>query len=124
LELVTNSAMKFTFLSALFAAAVASSEVRLLQGQEGALDNGFLMGYELDFPRLQSWRFYFTKEDGMIESNVVHFRHCPTGEACASKKSMSCTSGYGDFMTGLTTFAQIYLDAYENNNQNQINRAE
>jgi hypothetical protein len=109
--------MKFTFLTALFAAATASP----LQEQDGALGIGFFKGYDLVFLKCQAG--VSTKEDGTIENNAVIFRLCPVGEACATKKSMSCNSGYGDFMTELTTFAQVFLDTFNrgDRNNNYIN---
>jgi hypothetical protein len=110
--------MKFTFLTALFAAATASP----FQEQDGALGIGFFKGYDLVFLKCQAG--VSTKEDGTIENSAVIFRLCPVGEACVTKQSMSCTSGYGDFMTELTTFAKAFLDTYhrsDNRNNNYIN---
>jgi hypothetical protein len=115
--------MKFTVLTTLLAATAASS----LQEQDGALGIGFLTGYDLVFLKCQAG-VSTTKEDGTIEKSAVIFRLCPVGEACTTKKSMSCTSGYGDFMTGLTRFAQAFLDTYHRSygedNQQHINWAD
>jgi hypothetical protein len=99
--------MKFTVLTTLLAATAASS----FREQDGALGIGFLTGYDLVFLKCQAG-VSTTKEDGTIEKSAVIFRLCPVGEACATKQSMSCTSGYGDFMTGLTTFAHVFMDTY------------
>jgi hypothetical protein len=103
--------MKVSFLSILFAAVAASHKVRLLQEQEGTLDNGFLVRYDLAFLRCGprcTWTEYM---DMAFEKKIIRFRLCPTGEGCAS--------GYGDYMTDLTTFSKSFLETYHGNgNQN------
>jgi hypothetical protein len=99
--------MKVSFLSILLAAVAASPEVRLLQEQEGTLDNGFLVGYDLAFLKCGPRCTWADIVDMAFEEKIIRFRLCPTGEGCAS--------GYGDYMTDLTTFAKSFLETYHKN---------
>jgi hypothetical protein len=128
--------MKFTLFATLLAAASAASSnsaltTRLLEdaGGNGAnggyqdIGTGFLMNYDMVFLKCASG-FDITNADGSVDTSAAIFRFCPAGEACSSKKATSCSSGYGDYAVGLTSFAKIFLETFNRNNNNNNNNAD
>lgn len=65
-------------------------------------------------------------ENGEQESSSVIFRLCPT-DTCSTYNELGCDSGYGDYVVGINTFLEAYMEGQDeenqgdnnNNNQNQ-----
>ncbi len=70
----------------------------------------FLGDYSLKLLSCKSGETYINPENGEYEYSSVIFRLCPK-DTCSNDASEGCSSGYGDFVVGLNSFVQEYLEA-------------
>jgi hypothetical protein len=71
----------------------------------------FLLNYNLKVVACQAENRYVCgscNETGIAQSNVI-YRLCPTSGECSDDVGKSCTAGYGDYLMGINTFVQEYL---------------
>jgi hypothetical protein len=69
----------------------------------------FLSKYSLKLIGCSTGEKYKNPENGEYESSSVIFRLCPAAE-CDSDVSYGCKSGYGDYVVGINTFTQAWLE--------------
>lgn len=76
--------------------------------QEEQAEYAFLQGYSLKMIQCKKDETYVSPVDGSYEYSSVVFRLCPN--ECDNDAKYGCSSGYGDYVVGLNTFAQAYLE--------------
>jgi len=117
--------MKFSAAALLFSLVGTASAIGPMRATAGLLkharkleDNGdnqdeeeyaFLANYQLKMITCKSGEKYVNPEDGEYESSSVVFRLCPA-DSCDDEGSTGCSSGYGDYVVGINTFVQNYLE--------------
>lgn len=69
----------------------------------------FLANYQLKLLTCKSGETYVNPEDGEYESSSVVFRLCPK-DSCDDESFGGCSDGYGDYVVGINTFVQGYLE--------------
>ena len=99
----TASAMRAT--PSLMKVARRLEEAQQAEEEEFA----FLGNYKLKMLACKSGEKYVDPEDGSYEYSSVVFRLCPA-DSCSDDSSKGCSSGYGDFVVGLNSFVQAYLE--------------
>ena len=77
--------------------------------QEEEEEFAFLGNYKLKMLACKSGEKYVDPEDGSYEYSSVVFRLCPA-DSCSDDSSKGCSSGYGDYVVGLNSFVQAYLE--------------
>jgi hypothetical protein len=113
--------MKFS-IAALFltvsavSASVLKSARRLDQNANSEYD--FLNGYSLKLISCKAGEAYTNPASGATEASSVIFRLCPTSGECADTAGKSCKSGYGDYIIGLNSFVEEYLQQKRDEMQN------
>lgn len=70
----------------------------------------FLANYKLKFLICKPGETYVNPEDGEYEYSSVVFRLCPDNGECDDEDSTGCSSGYGDFVVGVNSFVESYLE--------------
>jgi len=70
----------------------------------------FLANYKLKMLTCKSGETYVNPEDGEYEYSSIVFRLCPENGGCDDESFGGCKSGYGDFVVGINTFVQSYLE--------------
>lgn len=80
------------------------------EDQEEENEYSFLGDYSLKLLSCKSGETYINPENGEYEYSSVVFRLCPA-DSCSNDASGGCSSGYGDFVVGLNSFVQEYLEA-------------
>jgi hypothetical protein len=76
-------------------------------------DYSFLMDYSLKLISCNANEKIRNPENGEYEYGAAIFRMCPEG--CDSDSSKGCSSGYGDYVVGLSTFVQAYFEQEREN---------
>lgn len=99
----TTSAMRAT--ANLMKAARRLEENQQQEEEEFA----FLGNYKLKMLACKSGEKYVNPEDGGYEYSSVVFRLCPA-DTCSNDSANGCSSGHGDFVVGINTFVQNYLE--------------
>jgi hypothetical protein len=84
---------------------------RLEEGQQQEEEYAFLQNYKIKMLHCKTGEKYVNPENGNYEYSSVVFRLCPTTEECSNDSSTGCKSGYGDYVVGLNTFVENYLEA-------------
>jgi len=75
----------------------------------------FLMNYKLKFMSCKAGETVVNPENGEYEYSAVVFRLChDSGDGCDDEKA--CSSGYGDYVVGLNTFVNSYMEDQKDNN--------
>lgn len=101
--------------SSAFAAPISSKLMRAARRLEENGDEAeeeeyaFLADYKLKLIGCKSGEYYVNPENGENEYSSVVFRLCPK-DSCDDEGSAGCTSGNGDFVVGLNTFVESYLE--------------
>jgi len=69
----------------------------------------FLMNYKLKFMSCKAGETVVDAENGEYEYSAVVFRLChDSGDGCDDEKA--CSSSYGDYVVGLNTFVNSYME--------------
>lgn len=119
--------MKFAatfFLTLLASASAGPSATRALMSKARKLNNGddggnddnqysFLMNYQLKLVSCKAGEQIKDPETGELEYNAAVFRLCP--DTCDDSNSLGCSSSYGDYVVGLDTFVQAYMEDERDN---------
>jgi hypothetical protein len=123
--------MKFTAAIVLLAASTVSagSITKLLQSArrledgnaEAENEYGFLQSFSLKMLTCKTGESYVNSNTGETETSSVVFRLCPTTGDCNDEGNQGCSSGYGDYVIGLNTFVQEYLEDKRDDMQNDDN---
>jgi hypothetical protein len=115
--------MKFSSAIILAAtASVASASIRAtadLLSKARSLQNDptlFLEGYSAKLIGCATGASY-TDSYGNIEPSSVIFRLCPAN-TCVNASTVGCKKGYGDYVTGINTYVQAYVNENINNLMN------
>jgi len=123
--------MKFQ-LTALFCAFASASAGRTVKNNKGLIgkarrlednqnqdDNeyGFLMNYKYKMLSCKAGESVRDPETGEYEQNAVIFRLCPDNGDCDDESSNGCKEGFGDYVVGLNTFVQAYMEDQGENMQ-------
>ncbi|KAL7565804.1 hypothetical protein ACA910_015582 [Epithemia clementina (nom. ined.)] len=112
--------MKVAFASSLVLAlpsALALSKVtpfRQLNDQaaaDGADDYEFLQSYEQVYVSCNA-DTQVANADGTTEYGAVVYRLCPSGTACSEKGGV-CKSGYGDYVVGMQTYMERFMQQFK-----------
>lgn len=94
------------------------SKARRLDENDDAEEEeyAFLTNYKLKFMSCKAGETVVNAENGEYEYSAVVFRLCPAADdGCDDEKA--CSSGYGDYVVGLNTFVNMYMeDQAENMN--------
>jgi hypothetical protein len=114
--------MKFS-IAALFTAVSVVSASSLKSARrldQNANDNeyDFLGGYNLKLISCKAGEAYTNPASGETEASSVIFRLCPSSGECSDAAGKSCKDGYGDYIVGLNTFVQEYLEQKRDEMQN------
>jgi hypothetical protein len=80
------------------------------QDQQEEEEFAFLANYKLKLLACKSGEKYVNPENGEYESSSVVFRLCPASEECDDEGNKGCKSGYGDFVVGINSFVESYLE--------------
>lgn len=70
----------------------------------------FLSDYKLKLVSCKTGEVYVNPENGENEYSSVVFRLCPSTNGCDDEGNTGCSSGYGDYVIGLNSFVQEYLE--------------
>jgi hypothetical protein len=105
--------MKFSIAALFLTASVASGSVlkSARRLDQAAADNeyDFLGGYNLKLISCKAGEAYTNPVTGASEGSSVIFRLCPSSSECSDDVGKSCKAGYGDFVIGLNSFVEEYL---------------
>lgn len=117
--------MKFAIAALLLSAASAIDTGKLLKHarrleqnnqngyngyQNGDEEFGFLANYSVKLIQCAAGETFVSPEDGEYEYSSVVFRLCPNDEGCDDEKERGCTKGYGDYVVGINTYLEMYLE--------------
>jgi hypothetical protein len=91
----------------------ASSSSRLLKvarklDQNAQDEYAFLNNYKLKMIQCKTGETYTNPVNGLQESESVVFRLCDS--ECDNDAAYGCSTKYGDYVVGLNSFAQMYLE--------------
>lgn len=127
--------MKIPFALLAATAATASASTRTLSGkaskrllskarkledneeQEEEEEYAFLMSYKLKLRSCIAGEAVKNPETGEYEYNAVVFRLCPDSGDCNDDTADGCDEGYGDYVVGLNSFVQEYMEDQRENMQ-------
>ena len=84
------------------------------QEQEGEYQ--FLSSYSVKLIGCAAGEIYKNPENGEAEYSSVIFRLCP-GDDCDDSSSHGCKSGYGDYVVGINSFTEAWLEDKKENMQ-------
>eukprot|EP00934_Nitzschia_sp_Nitz4_P009026 Nitzschia sp. Nitz4//scaffold104_size75438//5126//6241//NITZ4_005648-RA/size75438-snap-gene-0.118-mRNA-1//-1//CDS//3329532362//9016//frame0 len=97
------------------AAKVLRSARRVEEGDDAADEFEFLQNYSLKLVGCKTEQNIYNAENGEYEYSAAIFRLCPTSSGCDSDSTMGCSSDYGDYVVGLNTFVDAYLEDQKDN---------
>jgi hypothetical protein len=92
------------------------SKARKLEDAEEE-EFAFLMNYKLKLRSCIAGETVQNAENGEYEYNAVVFRLCPDTGDCDDDTTDGCKEGYGDYVVGLNTFVQEYMEDQRENMQ-------
>lgn len=100
-------------LSSVASAVALKASPKLLQSarkldQNAESEYAFLNNYHMKLIECKSGETYVSPVNGVTEYSSVVFRMCDTD--CDNDSTYGCTEKYGDYVIGLNTFAQEYLE--------------
>lgn len=78
------------------------------QQQEEGDEYSFLAGYSAKLISCVAGETYQDVDGGSEYSSVI-FRLCPA-DSCDSSSALGCKNGYGDYVVGINTFTQTWLE--------------
>jgi hypothetical protein len=78
-------------------------------------ENAYLGKYNLKLVGCKAGETVTNAENGETEYSAAIFRLCPTESGCSD--TTGCSSGYGDYVIGLTTFVEAYFEDQRDNMQ-------
>lgn len=114
--------MKFSiaalFLTASAVSASVLSSARRLDQNAAENEFEFLGGYNLKVISCKAGEAYTNPASGETEASSIIFRLCPSSGECSDVAGKSCKAGYGDYIVGLNTFVQEYLEQKRDEMQN------
>lgn len=90
------------------------------QGQYDQADMEFmyLQGYEQVYVTCDATMSVMA-ENGEYEYGAVLTRLCPTGATCDASGLKKCSSGYGDYVVGIQTYLQSFLEQFQREQEQQ-----
>jgi hypothetical protein len=115
-SLASASAMKS--ISGKNAAKVLRAARKLEDGNQEQDENFYLSKYTLKMVSCQAGVQVANADgNGEYENNAVIFRLCPSENGCDDSNQKGCSSGYGDYLVGLSTFIDAYFEDQRDNMQ-------
>jgi hypothetical protein len=113
--------MRFSFAAIFLSASMACASIlekarRLDQSSSGEFD--FLLNYNLKVIACDSNKRVVGGSSGETNQAPIIFRLCPTSGECSDAAGKSCDAGYGDYLIGMNTFVQEYLQQNRDEMQN------
>jgi hypothetical protein len=81
---------------------------RRLDQNAAESEYSFLNNYHLKLVECKSGEPFIDTQTGNTEYSSVVFRLCDT--ECSNDSQLGCSANYGDYVIGLNTFAQMYLE--------------
>lgn len=90
---------------------------KLNDEEEEEEEFAFLQNYKMKMITCKSGEPVRDPESGEYEMNAVVYRLCPSNGDCDDDDTVGCNDGYGDYVVGLNTFVQAYLEDQGDNMQ-------
>jgi hypothetical protein len=99
-------------------AKVLRAARKLEDGNAQEDENAYLAKYTLKMVSCEAGvQVYSADGNGEYENNAVIFRLCPSENGCDSDSQKGCSSGYGDYVVGLSTFIDAWFEDQRDNMQ-------
>ena len=89
--------------------------------EEEEEEYSFLGNYKLKLLSCNNGAQYKNPENGEYESSSVVFRLCPASNECDDEGTLGCKTGYGDYVIGLNSFVQEYIEDKQEDMYNDDN---
>jgi hypothetical protein len=107
--------MNFSIATLFLFATVASARVmesarRLDQAAAEENEYAFLGNYNMKMITCNSAEVVVNQATGESEYGAIIFRLCPSTGECNDAAGKGCGAGYGDYIVGMNTFVQEYLE--------------
>jgi len=96
---------------------VSGGQRKLNDEAEEEEEFAFLQNYKMKMITCKSGEPVRDPESGEYEMNAVVYRLCPSSGDCDDEDTMGCKDGYGDYVVGLNTFVQAYMEEQGENMQ-------
>jgi hypothetical protein len=113
---VTNHDLKKKVLSK--SRRVSEGQRKLNDAEEEEEEEyAFLQNYKMKMIQCISGEPVRDPESGEYEMNAIVYRMCPSSGDCGDDGSTGCKEGYGDYVVGLNTYVQAYMEEQAENMQ-------
>lgn len=89
---------------------VSGGQRKLNDGGEDEDEFAFLQNYKMKMITCKTGEPVRDPETGEYEMNAVVYRMCPSNGDCDDEATAGCKDGYGDYVVGLNTFVQAYME--------------
>jgi len=93
------------------------SQRKLEQEDEEEEEFAFLQNYKMKMISCKAGETVRDPESGEYEMNAILYRMCPSNGDCDDDKATGCKDGYGDYVVGLNTFVEAYMEDQGENMQ-------
>jgi len=113
------SASAATIRSVSATSALLSKSRRLDQNgddQQQEQEYSFLANYAIKLIGCSTGEIYKNPENGEAEYSSVIYRLCPADD-CNDDNTSGCSSGYGDYIVGINSFVEMWLEDKKENMQ-------
>lgn len=105
-----NFSIATLFLFATVASARVMESARRLDEAAAEDEFAFLGSYNMKLLTCNSAEVVVNQATGESEYGAIIFRLCPATGECSDVAGKSCGAGYGDYIVGMNTFVQEYLE--------------
>ena len=105
-----NFSIATLFLLATVASARVMDSARRLDEAAEEDEYAFLGGYNLKMITCNAAEVVVNQATGESEYGAIIFRLCPSSGECSDAAGKGCGAGYGDYIVGMNTFVNEYLE--------------
>lgn len=96
--------------------SILSKSRKLNDGDDAEEEEyAFLQNYKMKMVSCKAGEMVKNQENGEYEYNAIVYRMCPSSGDCDDDKETGCKEGYGDYVVGLNTFVQAYMEEQAEN---------